>query len=296
MLETALPRLNAAQVQALLDCSNDPAFFLSEGKIVECNGLARLWIGGSRQELVGTSLVQWSAPLQIDSQPASHLLPEQLTKAEQEGIARFDWVFRLEDGTEKCAVASLRLVDIDGLGPRLFCTLHDVTELKSRADQVSRHIDRFRVIFDGSPAPMWLVKGNIFIGCNQAAAKILGYSHRSELLNKHPSELSPPTQPDGEDSYAKANRMGKLAFKQGIHRFEWVHKKANGEELFADVVLRPVEIDLGSVMLCVWRDITSQKKREKELIGVMRSLEEKLESLRAAGNSLTPSVLSAFER
>ena len=61
----------------------------------------------------------------------------------------------------------------------------------------------FEQVSGSSPDPAWIIDGNQFIECNEAAVRALGYTSREALLNTHPSKLSPPLQPDGEDSFAK---------------------------------------------------------------------------------------------
>jgi PAS domain S-box-containing protein len=77
----------------------------------------------------------------------------------------------------------------------------------------------FKQLFESSPDPAWIIDGNRFVECNDAAIRTLGYASRDEFLNVHPSRLSPPKQPDGQDSYAKAEQMMALALERGLHRF-----------------------------------------------------------------------------
>lgn len=82
-------------------------------------------------------------------------------------------------------------------------------------------------MFESSPDPAWIIDGNRFVECNEAAIRTLGYGSRDELLDVHPSRLSPPKQPDGQDSYAKAELMMATAREKGLHRFEWIHTRAD---------------------------------------------------------------------
>ena len=60
----------------------------------------------------------------------------------------------------------------------------------------------FKQLFESSPDPTWIIDDHQFVECNEAAISTLGYASREELLNVHPSKLSPPRQPDGQESYA----------------------------------------------------------------------------------------------
>jgi diguanylate cyclase (GGDEF)-like protein/PAS domain S-box-containing protein len=123
----------------------------------------------------------------------------------------------------------------------------------------------FKQLFESSPDPNWIIDGNQFIECNEAAITTLGYANREELLNVHPSKLSPPKQPDGQDSYAKAESMMAIARDKGLHRFEWIHTKADGTNFVAEVTLSIIDPANRQIINCVWRDITDRKTTENKL-------------------------------
>ena len=120
----------------------------------------------------------------------------------------------------------------------------------------------FKQLFKTSPDPSWIIDGTRFVECNEAAIRTLGYASREELLNIHPSKLSPPRQPDGQDSYAKAESMMAIARDTGLHRFEWMHTRANGTNFFAEVTLSLIDPVDRRFIYCVWRDITERKRAE----------------------------------
>ncbi len=124
----------------------------------------------------------------------------------------------------------------------------------------------FQQLFESSPDPTWIIEGNCFVECNLAAVRFLGYSCREDLLNTHPSRLSPARQPNGEDSYAKAERMMAIALEKGLHRFEWMHCKLDGSEFLAEVTLSAIPLDNRTIIYCVWRDITERKLTEALLV------------------------------
>lgn len=123
----------------------------------------------------------------------------------------------------------------------------------------------FAQLFELSPDPTWIIDGNRFVECNAAAVSALGYSDINALMNIHPSRLSPPSQPDGEDSFTKAERMMALARENGLHRFEWLHTKADGSIFPAEVTLSGITIEGRQLLYCVWRDISARKAVEYRL-------------------------------
>ena len=124
---------------------------------------------------------------------------------------------------------------------------------------------RLHTLFEFLPDPVWIIEGNRFIDCNQMAATILGYPDKGEFLFVHPAQLSPATQPDGESSFTKAERMIQIARDNGSHRFEWIHTRANGENFPAEVTLRLIMLQGKEAIYCVWRDITERKEAEQKL-------------------------------
>lgn len=125
--------------------------------------------------------------------------------------------------------------------------------------------DLFQRLFELSPDPAWIIYEGLFVQCNEVAYRTLGYETHDEILNVHPSKLSPPTQADGQDSHAKAERMMAVAKEQGVNRFEWIHTKADGTNFVAEVTLSSIDIADGNVIYCVWRDNTDRKHTEEAL-------------------------------
>ncbi|QRJ65713.1 EAL domain-containing protein [Azospira restricta] len=137
-------------------------------------------------------------------------------------------------------------------------TLRDMTQRQSAES-------RLRTMFEASPDPVWIIEDDHFVECNDAAVNMLGYASRDEILNAHPSQLSPPVQPDGEDSFGKAERMMALAREKGLHRFEWVHARADGSHFTAEVTLSVIDLAGRQAIYCAWRDISDRKRAEEAL-------------------------------
>jgi PAS domain S-box-containing protein len=169
-----------------------------------------------------------------------------------------------KDGSEFPMELGLSLIKI-GNEDHVVVTLRDISE-RVAAEKALRDSDlRFRTLFELSPDPAWIIEQHAFVECNEAAAEVLGYPDRAELLNTHPADLSPPCQPDGEDSFTKAERMIAIAQQKGIHRFEWLHQRADGNTFFAEVTLSSITLQNRQVIYCAWRDITGRKQAEDKL-------------------------------
>ena len=126
--------------------------------------------------------------------------------------------------------------------------------------------DPYRELFERSADAILIIKGGQFVDCNQATVDMLRFDSRDQVLQTHPSELSPPTQPDGRDSREKADEMIALAFEQGNHRFEWDHRRADGEVFPVEVLLTVAGGNDEKILHTVWRDITERKQLEEQLL------------------------------
>ena len=125
--------------------------------------------------------------------------------------------------------------------------------------------DAYRELFEHSTDPMTMIVGDRFIDCNAAAVRMLGVGSREDVLRMHPSEISPPTQSDGRDSFEKANEMLAKALERGSWRFEWDHMRSDGTPFPAEVLLTVLELDGQTVVHAIWRDLAERKALEDQL-------------------------------
>jgi len=158
----------------------------------------------------------------------------------------------------------------------IFATVFtDITARKQAEEKLRESERRFIDILYASPDAILLIDGVKFLDCNQATAQMLGYASRDELLMTHPAELSPPRQPDGRLSHEKVEEMMQLALDKGFIRFEWIHRRANGEDFPVEVSLTPINYQGKTVLHCLWRDMTEIKRTQDE----RNAHEARLESL-----------------
>ncbi len=142
-----------------------------------------------------------------------------------------------------------------------------ISDLENEAERyaVQNKDEKYRIMFEKSKDAILIIENEKFVNCNQAAVDMLGYKNKKEILKTHPSQLSPDKQPDGTDSFTKANEMMDLALKKGSNRFEWNHIRANGEVFPVNVLLTTISDQKGNrVIHTIWRDITERKLAEKE--------------------------------
>jgi len=129
--------------------------------------------------------------------------------------------------------------------------------------QESEH--KFRSLYEATSDAVMLLDEKEFFDCNPATLKIFGCSNKQEFYGKHPSEFSPLFQPNGQDSASLATQRISTAMQEGICRFDWVHKRLDGSEFSAEVLLNAMEINGQKFLQAVVRDITDRKRDEDQI-------------------------------
>lgn len=142
--------------------------------------------------------------------------------------------------------------------------------------EIREQKEAFKTIFEKSHDGTLLLEEGKFIYCNEAIVKMLGYSSKEEVLNLHPSQLSPKYQSDGRLSFEKAEEMMEIALEQGYNRFEWIHTRSNGQPFWAEIVLTKINLHGKDIIHVVWRDIQERKEIEKQIKELNRQLEHKV--------------------
>ena len=140
-----------------------------------------------------------------------------------------------------------------------------LNENRSGSDEQVGRENKYQQLFERSADAILIIDGETFVDCNEATVRMLRYQNKEELLQTHPSELSPRRQPDGRRSFEKASEMIAIAMEQGSHRFEWDHQRADGEVFPVEVLLTPVPDGDKTLIHVVWREITERKDLERQL-------------------------------
>ena len=104
-----------------------------------------------------------------------------------------------------------------------------------------------------------------FTSCNPATRRMFNVTNEAEFTSLEPWQLSPETQPDGRLSAEKAREMIETAMREGSHIFEWTHKRLNGDDFPATVLLTRMELAGQALLQATVRDITVQKRAEESL-------------------------------
>lgn len=251
-----------------------PAFFVAikpDGKVIMMNETMLNVLGYKEEEVIGKDYLNNFIPVN-DRAELVHTF-QNLSHHQQHTIVGCNLLTK--DG-------SIIMVEWHG-SPILnndeldyfICLGIDITKRKKSEFFLKKSEKKYRELFEKSDDAILIIENDKFVDCNDATVRMLKYENKEELLFTHPSELSPEFQPDGKNSYDKAMEIMDIAIKKGNHRFEWYHKKADGEVFPVEVLLTAVSVDKNKkVLYTVWRDITEKVKARNELIEAREKAEE----------------------
>ena len=150
----------------------------------------------------------------------------------------------------------------------------DITEKRKAFDELEKSELKFKSLFELANDAIFLMDSEIFIDCNHKTLEMFECKEE-DIIGKPPYEFSPERQPDGRFSKDKALEKINAALEGIPQRFEWKHKKLNGELFDAEVNLSRIVFSNNVLIQAIVRDITERKKSEEAL----KESEERFRSL-----------------
>ena len=260
---------------AMMIINADNTVFMVNSKFEELSGLKREAVEGKKSWLEFVS--------KEDADLMLHRHKERM-RDDQDAKRSFEYRFVGKSGQVKDLVV---LVDRIPGTDKSVASLSDITERKRVERDLRENEEKFRTLFMFAHDAIFLMQGDHFIDCNPGTLELFGCSYK-DIVGKEPYIFSPLRQPDGTTSREKAKTLIKKALKGEPQFFEWLHKKLNGTEFFAEVALNRYYIAGQYFLQATVRDITARKAIEDKIKNLNQHLNElvrertqELESLNA---------------
>ena len=155
----------------------------------------------------------------------------------------------------------------------------DITDRARAQKALEDSEQRYRMLFDIHPHPMWVVENKSlrFLAVNQAAVNHYGYS-REEFLSmtaeqlRYPEDIAQLLEGFEDQSRSYMRRAAR-------------HRKKNGEPIDVEILSFNLEFDGKPARLAVINDVTRRLKMEEEHRELERRYQELLASREGTGRS-----------
>ncbi|MBI5568125.1 MAG: PAS domain S-box protein, partial [Chloroflexi bacterium] len=279
--EERFRRFSAATEEGLL--------FHEQGKILDVNPATLALFGYSAvSEIVGRNLLDFivseSRALVLQKMQLDDVHPYEVECIRKDGS-----VFPVETSTrayqhgEKTVRAS---------------SVRDITGRKRAEENLRNSEERLRAIYEGTNDAVMLLNEQGFFDCNPRTLEMFGFTTREEFTAVHPANVSPPHQPDGQESLPAAQAHIQAAYRQGHDRFEWIHRRTTGEDFPAEVLLSAVDIGKQRVLQATVRDITERKTLEQSIRDSLERRSRQVEISRQVAQEIAaaPELSDLFQR
>jgi diguanylate cyclase (GGDEF)-like protein/PAS domain S-box-containing protein len=183
----------------------------------------------------------------------------------------FEWHCKARDGHNFWAEVSFRRAMFAARAV-LLATTRNITERKRTEDALRASEVKYRNLFESTRDAIMIVEPSSgrFLSANPGTMKLFGAKDEEEFISHKPWDYSPESQPDGRESLEKAQEMIETTMRVGSHLFEWTHKRVDGTEFSADVLLTRVMDGEQTLIYATVRDVTERKRVEEQITRMAR--------------------------
>jgi len=278
LAEEAL-RTSESRFRRMVEMSSDWYWVQDENfRFVELPGVEKRGIG--QEFFIGNA--RWELP-------GLAPLPEKVWQQHREMLERHepfsDFVYAGADGTGSLRYLSVTgepIFDVQGRFKGYHGIGKDVTERAQAQKALEDSEQRYRMLFDIHPHPMWVVENTSlrFLAVNQAAAEHYGYT-REEFLSmtaeqlRYPEDIGKLLRDFQDQSRSYMNRAAR-------------HRKKNGEAIDVEIVSFNLEFDGKPARLAVINDVTKRLKTEAQARELELLYQDLLASRDASGSPGRP--------
>ena len=284
-------RKSEQRLRNLTDNAQDAIIELNtEGEIALWNRAAEQIFGYPAELALGRPLHEMIAPERF--RPAFlTAFPRFIDSGEGQLLGRcVEMVGLRQDGSE--FPVEMTIAALPGtIGRHAIGIVRDITERKKVEQALKVLNERYKLLFAESPDAYLIMEidRGVISECNRATEIILR-GERAQILGRTPDELSPPFQPNGKTSTEAAAEKIAECLRDGRNRFEWVHRRLDGCDFWAEVTISVTAVQGCQVLFVAWREIDDRKRQEAELRTTeqaLRASEERYElAIRGSNDGL----------
>ena len=215
-------------------------------------------VGYSPEELVGKS-----AKILYPSVDEFQWVGEEKYKQIRErGTGTVETRWQCKDGSIIEVLLSSTPIDADKPTEGVTFTALDITDRKQTETALRKSNERFRVLFDNAPDPIYLHKmDGTLLDSNKAAEKLLGYK-KEELIGKSLFEIGLLS---GQDLPKALNTIEQSQKGNPFGPDEFTLYRKDMTPVCVEILTHPVDIKDERLVFGIARDVTDRKQAEESL-------------------------------
>ena len=237
-----------------------------QGMINFVNPAAEQVTGWSTDEASGRSL---SSVFRIISEESRAKVENPAEKVMRDGVVERlanHTLLLTHDGREvpiDDSVAPIR--DRDGTITGVVLVFRDVSERRQAERDLAESENRYRLLFEKNPQPMWVYDQEDlrFLAVNHAATQSYGYT-RDEFLAMTLLDIRP------EEDIPKLLEVTAVPTTSLHTEGPWRHRKKDGKVIAVEITEHPLVFDGRSASLVLATDITERKRLEQQFYEAQR--------------------------
>src|SRR6266550_801545 len=241
---------------SIVDASNDAVIGTRtvDGVITTWTGAAERIYGYTAEEAVGRSFEMLVGP---DLRSEARALLEAIRGGDR--IEGFETVRLRKDRSDiHVSLTITPIRDSTGAVVAAYTISRDVSDRYRAQAELGASQERYRLLFDHNPVPMWLYDRQSlrFLAVNQAAVQDYGYSE-DEFLAMTIRDIRPT-----EDVPLLEERLQSATSDEAEW---WRHRRKDGEVFDVEVLSHGLRLGQTDARLVIAQDVTARKRAEDDL-------------------------------
>ncbi|MEO8431282.1 MAG: PAS domain S-box protein [Acidobacteriota bacterium] len=241
--------------RALMENAKDAITVIAlDGTVLEVNRAAEELFGRSRETIQGRSMSELVPP--EEQEPVGQSFAEAVGRGGVVGLATR--ILR-SDGSRRPVEISASVVEVGG-AKVMHSILRDVSERERAQEELRSSEQRYRLLFDGNPQPLWVFDDETFafLAVNDAACSRYGYS-REEFLGMTILDIRPA------DEVPRLVRSVHETSRAYSDSGVWRHRRKDGSVIDVAITSHPLIFDGRKCQLVLALDVTDRLRAEEAL-------------------------------
>ena len=244
----------------------------AKGRILLCNTATYRISGYSKDEMMGKHFLKVGV---IRVRDVPQYLKQFNSHLRGKTVRSFEFTFYHKDGTRRLVDVCTNLLKL-GDKKLVQISIRDITERKRAEEALRESEEKYRTLVENATDFIYMIDADDrILSLTQSAARFLE-KEPGELIGKKVFDMFP------KEMAARFSKEFRLTFKTGRTLMADGKIDVGGREIWASTNLSPIRNDNSEVVavMGVTRDITEQKRMERELQEKNEQLDAQNEALR----------------